>query len=193
MIKYSKNYNDIETERLILRALENKDSSAIIENLNDLNVSKWLLVVPYPYTKKDSLWWINHCREQARKKPAERKDYNFGIELRETGKIIGGIGLAKLDYFQGKAEVGYWLGVKYHGQGYGSEALNALLDLAFKKLKLRRLEAGVFAGNPSSGKLLEKYGFKIEGMKRKAVRCKADGKLKDEHIYGLLRSEWRKR
>lgn len=95
----------------------------------------------------------------------------------------------KVDRYQGIAEAGYWLGRKYHGQGYGSEALEAVIDFAFKRLKLRRLEAEVFRGNPSSGRLLEKYGFREEGLKRKARRSKADGKIKDEYIYGLLREE----
>ena len=76
--------------------------------------------------------------------------------------------------------------------GYGTEALGALLNFAFNKLKLRRVEAGVFFGNPASGKLLEKFGAKQEGLRRKSNRCKADGKIKDEIIYGLLKEEWKK-
>ena len=67
-----------------------------------------------------------------------------------------------------------------------------MIDFAFRTLKLNRLEAGVFAGNPSSGKLLEKFGFKEEGFKRKGARSKADGKIKDEVMYGLLRQEYRR-
>jgi len=191
MIKYSQKNTRIETERLILRAPEKRDIADIVRNLSDLRVSKWLLVVPYPYKRKDALWYINHSKEKAKESP--RKDYGYWIELKETSEVIGGIGLHKVDAFQGKGEVGYWLGVSHHQKGYGSEALEALLDFAFRKLKLRKLEAGVFAGNPSSGKLLEKYGFVQEGMKRKAVRCKADGKIKDELLYGLLRTEYKPR
>lgn len=188
MIKYSQKNSRIETERLILRQPSESDVKDIIRNLSDLKVTKWLLVVPYPYTKKDALWYINHHKEKLKKKP--RTDYGYWIELKETHEVIGGIGLGKIDFSAGVGTVGYWLGTKFHRKGYGSEALKALLDLGFKKLKLNRIEAGVFVGNPSSGLLLEKYGFKYEGCKRKAVRCKATGKIHDENLYGLLRSEY---
>jgi RimJ/RimL family protein N-acetyltransferase len=190
MIKYSKKNLRIETERLILRQPSIADISDIVRNLRDLNVSKWLLVVPYPYTQKDAIWYINHCKEKLKKKP--QSDYSYWIELKESGEVIGGIGLSGIKLDQGTGTVGYWLGVNHHQRGYGSEALEAVIDLAFNQLKLRRLEAGVLVGNPSSGVLLEKYGFKLEGLKRKAVVPKATGKIVDEHIYGLLREEYKK-
>jgi RimJ/RimL family protein N-acetyltransferase len=190
MTKYSQKNSRIETERLILRQPSGKDISDIIRNINNIKVSKWLLVVPYPYKQKDAIWYLNHCKEKLKEKP--RKDYSYWIELKETGEVIGGIGLAKVDICAGTGTVGYWLGENHWKYGYGSESLEALINLAFKRLKLRRLEADVFAGNPSSGKLLEKYGFKQEGYARKAVRCKADGKIKDKIIYGLLRGEYKK-
>jgi len=188
MIKYSQKNTRIETERLILRQPNKADISDVVRNLSNLEVSRWLLVVPYPYTRKDAQWYINHCAEKLKKKP--RTDYSYWIELKESGEVIGGIGLSGIKFDQGTGTIGYWLGTSHHRKGYGSEALEALIDLAFKRLKLRRLEAGVIVGNPSSGVLLEKYGFKLEGLKRKAVIPKATGKIVDEHIYGLLRREY---
>ncbi len=179
----------IRTERLLLRPLEMKDAKDVTGNVNNLNVTKWLLVVPYPYRLKDAKDWIESQTKKKKEKP--RKDYTFGIELLEERRVIGAIGLHKVDRYQGKADVGYWLGERYWKMGYGSEALEAVIEFAFGRLKLRRLEAGVFPRNPSSGKLLEKFGFKIEGFKREGVRCKADGKIKDEYIYGLLKREYR--
>jgi len=179
-----------ETERLRIRYLKNSDKKDLIKNINNLEVSKWLLVVAYPYKSKDAKGWISYCQKQDKKK--KRDAYDFGIELKEEKKIIGGIGINKIDNFQGTASVGYWLGKEYWRKGYGSEALNEILKFAFNKLKLRRIEARVFSGNPSSGKLLKKFGAKLEGTGRKAVRCKADKKIKDDLIYGLLKEEWRK-
>ena len=180
----------LETERLILRDVNKKDIKDIQKNINDLDVSKWLLVVPYPYKLKDAKWWVNHCQESYKKK--KRDKYSFGIELKEEKRLIGGISLDKIDKFQNNANIGYWIGKDYWKCGYGSEALNEILKFAFNKLKLRRINAGVFVGNSSSGKLLEKFGAKLEGVKRKGVRCKANGKIGDELFYGLLKSEWRK-
>ncbi|MDO8467842.1 MAG: GNAT family protein [Nanoarchaeota archaeon] len=178
----------LETKRLILRPLRMSDAKDIVENGNNLNISRWLLVVPYPYTLKDARSWIKHNQEKWKKK--KKEDYTFGIEIKEERRIIGGGGLHHVNGHS--AEIGYWIGEKYHNKGYGSEMLNALINFAFKRLKLSRLEAGVFAGNPSSGRLLEKYGFEKEGYKRQARVCKADGKVKDEILYGLLKKEYRR-
>lgn len=183
---------ELKTERLILRPVGKKktDLADMIEGCNNINVTKWLLVLPCPYTKKDALSWIKHCKENERKK--KKKSYEFSIELKSEKKVIGGLGLSSIDKVQGVATVGYWLNTKYHQKGYGSEALGAVLKFAFNELKLRRIEAGVFAGNPSSGKLLEKFGAKKEGFKIQARICKADGKIKDEILYGLLKEDWKK-
>jgi len=191
MIKFSKKNLSIETERLILRQPSKNDVADVIKNLNNLEVTKWLSVVPFPYTEKDALWFINHAREKVKIKP--RKDYGYWIELKGSREVIGGIGLSDIKEETGIGTIGYWLGTSHHRKGYGSEALEAIIGLAFNNLKLRRLEAGVFVGNPSSGVLLEKFGFKLEGMKRQAMKCKADGIIKDEYIYGLLREEYKPR
>jgi len=176
------------TERLILRPLKIFDANEIVEGLNNLNVTRWLFAVKYPYTIKDAKSWIKHTQVEFRKK--KKEGYHFGIELKKEKKIIGGIGLdIKGDY---KASVGYWINERYWKNGYGSEALKLILDFAFEKLKLQRLEAGVFVGNSTSGKLLEKFGAKKEGLKRKSQKCKADGKIKDEYIYGLLKEDYKK-
>lgn len=154
-----------------------------------MNVSKWLLAVPHPYKKSDAKWWIEHCQHNYRKR--KHDGYEFAIELKSESKLIGGIGLSKIKPDQGTATIGYWINPKYQRKGYGSEALKAVLDFAFNELKLRRIEAEVFVGNPSSGKLLEKFGAKKEGLKRKAKICKADGKIKDEFVYGLLKEEYK--
>ena len=166
------------------------DTKSIAENINNLNVSKWLLVVPYPYSLKDAKDWVKNCNKDAKAKP--RKEYTFGIELKQEKKIIGAIGIHKVDRYQGKATLGYWLGEKYWRNGYGSEATKEIINYVFKKLKLRRLEAGVFEENPSSGKLLEKFGFIKEGFKRESYKSKAEGKIRNEISYGLLKKDYMK-
>ena len=144
--------------------------------------------MPYPYTLKDARDWIKRNKEKWRKKPVE--DYAWGTELKTEPGIFGGIGIHHVDRYEGSGEIGYWLGARHHGNGYGTEALRAVVDFAFNRLKLRRLEAGVFDGNPSSGRLLEKLGFRHEGLKVKAKRAKSTGEIHDEHLYGLLREEY---
>ena len=181
----------LETKRLILREWNKKDINDSVEGLNNLSVSKWLAFVPHPYTRKDAKAWVNHCIEIS-KKGSKRDSYEFAIELKSEKKVIGGIGLDKISKFQGTAGGGFWLNQKYHKKGYGTEALGEKLKFAFNKLRLRRIENGFFKGNPSSFELQKKFGYKIEGMRREGLRCKADGKLKDEYITGLLKKDWKK-
>jgi len=181
----------LETKRLILRAWSEKDVDDLIEGLNDLRVSKWLLRVPNPYTKKDAERWIKYCHEND-KKGKKRDSYYFAIELKSEKKVIGGVDLERINKFRGTAGGGIWISAKYHGHGYGAEAFGERIKFAFDKLKLRRIENGYFKGNPSSLKMQEKFGYKLEGMKRRALKCVADGKIKDEYITGLLKEEWKK-
>ena len=180
----------LETKRLILREWNKKDIPDIIEGLNNLSVTKWLAFAPFPYTKKDAEAWIKYCEAVAKKLP--RTDYEFAIELKAEKKVIGGISLSKINEFQGTAGGGIWINAKYQKQGYGSEAFGERLKFAFNKLKLRRLDNGFIKGNPSSFKMQERYGYRIEGLRRKGFRCMADGKIKDEYITGLLKTEWKK-
>jgi [ribosomal protein S5]-alanine N-acetyltransferase len=171
------------TQRLLLRPIQKDDVDDIVEGINNLKVSKWLLKVPYPFKKKDAQEWI------ARKKK-KNNDLRFMLELKSEKKVIGAIGLHQINEVQGTASTFYWLSEKYWRSGYGSEALGAVLDVAFNKLNLRKVEAAVFVGNPASGKLLEKFGGQIEGLKRKSCISKATGKIMDEHIYGILKEDY---
>ncbi len=150
----------LTTERLILR---------------DLNI-------------KDAKEFINECTKETKIKP--RKNYNLGIELKSEKKVIGCVALSSVDKYQGTASLGCWIGEEYWRQGIGTEALKKLISFAFDKLKLRRVEAGVYVENKPSYSMIEKMGFKFEGTKIKSRRAKATGKIHDEKRYALLREEY---
>ncbi len=179
----------IKTKRLVIRELEKQDLTAIVEQVNNLNVSRNLDLVPHPYIKKDAEWFINHCKKEAKKKP--RENYELAIILKEEGTLIGVIGITHVDIFKKKATFGYWLGEKYWGKGIMSEAGKAMTDFGFTKLKLKRIEAGVYTGNIGSERVLQKLGFKYEGLARKAARPKSTGEFHDAKMYGLLRGDWK--
>ena len=181
----------LETKRLILREWRKTDAEDLVEGLNDFRVAKWLAFVPHPYAKKNAEEWIKYCIENS-KKGKGRSSYDFAIELKSEKKVIGGISLDRISKQHGTAGGGIWLKTKYQGGGYGSEAFGEKIKSAFETLKLRRLENGFFEGNSSSFKMQKRFGYKIEGTRRKAFRCMADGKIKDECITGLLKEEWRK-
>lgn len=177
----------LETERLIIRDYEDKDVADLVEGLNNINVSKWLGRVPYPYTKEHALNTIKNAKLQQLSNP--RTLYNFVIELKENGKVIGGTSLC-VDLVNLVGSGGIWINENYHGHGYGKEAFNKRIEFAFNKLGLRKIENGFFKGNESSKKMQLSLGYKIEGTRRKNYICKADGKIKSEVLTGLLKEEW---
>ncbi len=170
----------IATKRLILRPPTLKDIEDIVENVNNIRVSRYLAFVPYPYGIKDAKFFV---------KFSKKNPHNFGITLKSTGKIIGMIGLMNLNDFMKRAEVGYWLGEKYWRQGIATEALRAIVKYSFRKLKLVRLQAGVAVENKASIRLLKKIGFKKEGRRRMAFRAKSTGKWHDNYPFGLLSTD----
>lgn len=178
----------METERLTIRNWRVKDVDDLVEGLNNYNVSKWLAVVPFPYLKKHAEQWINYCINNDIEN--NKNGYEFCIELKSNQKVIGGMNVSAINKLNGTAGGGIWLNENFQGKGYGKEAFAEKIRFSFIELGLRKLENGFFEGNDSSKLLQEKFGYKIEGKRRKKYFCLADGELKDEVITGLLKEEW---
>jgi RimJ/RimL family protein N-acetyltransferase len=179
----------LETARLVLRDWTVDDIPDLIEGLNDLSVSRWLASVPHPYTKADAESWITYCTHLSEKGP-HRDAYEFAIELKSAQKVIGGVSLTRVSRLHGTAGGGIWINARYQGHGYGTEAFGEKIRFAFVDLRLRRLENGFFTGNDASFAMQRRFGYQLEGVRRQAYRCLADGTLKDECITGLLKDEW---
>ncbi|MCC8189284.1 MAG: GNAT family N-acetyltransferase [Planctomycetes bacterium] len=147
---------------------------------NNRNVSKWLHdIFPYPYRIADAQHWIAQANRESRR-------CNFAIEV--DGELAGGIGVRPLaDVHSGTGELGYWLGEPYWGQGIASQAVALLCRHAFDELVLIRLQALVFSGNTASQRVLEKNGFRREGVLRRHVR--KNGVITDAVLFARLRCE----
>ena len=176
------------TKRLILRKPEKKDVKDLVEGLNDLEISRYIPLMPHPYKRKDALNWIKTSEKNLKQKKPEKLPFN--IELKLEKKIIGGIGLHEIDYFAETANIGYWINRKYWKKGIISEAVKVLLDFGFYKLGLRRMGLIAYRDNVASNKVAKKFGFKLEGILRKSLKAKATGKIHDANTYGLLKEEW---
>jgi RimJ/RimL family protein N-acetyltransferase len=180
----------IEGKRIVLRTPEKSDARSIQENLNDKEVSRYTRIIPYPYTLRHARDFIKIAQQQQHRRGGSSREegYSFGIEIKQTHKIIGVISLTRLDCQNRNAEVGYWLGKKYWGRGLAKEALLGILDFGFGDLKLFRIYANVMHPNTASAKLLEKAGFELEGRMRKSVL--KDGEWLDELRYSMLEEEY---
>ena len=178
----------LKTERLVLRELAKSDAKDIKENANSKGISKYLVLMPYPYSLKDAKEFINHALEASMERP--RKEYNFGITLRGEGKVIGIISIDHMSMVHETGNIGYWLGENHHRKGYMTEAFRKVLDFSFNELELRQINMRAFVENVASNKLISNMGFVYEGTRIEALKDKATGKLHDEHIYRLLRKEY---
>ena len=87
--------------------------------------------------------------------------------------------------------MGYWLGLAYLNQGYGTEAVNAVLAYGFNQRHLHRIYAPHFLNNPASGRVLQKVGIMFEGRMREHYRC--FGEYVDVELYAMLEQDYRRR
>lgn len=180
----------IETPRLTLRPWGDEDVDQLARGLNDLDVAGWLAFVPHPYSTEDAARWIARCRgiPTANGQPTA---YEFAIELKPEGQLIGGVSLNKIDRESGTAGGGIWLADGFQGQGYGSEAFEAKIRFAFRDLGLSKLVNGYFDGNQASWAMQRRLGYRPAG--EVPVRCMADGRQTIEHVTTLLRGDWEAR
>ncbi len=110
-----------------------------------------------------------------------------GITL--NGELIGYADLAQINPLEARASLGYAIGnSSLWGQGFGFVGARLMLELAFENLKLERVTAEVNAANTRSLRVLEKLGFKLEGVLRQHETYR--GVRGDVHLFGLLREEF---
>ncbi len=118
----------------------------------------------------------------------EDEGYSFHVFTR-AGLLLGGIGLSQVRRgIAQTAVLGYWIGQRHARQGYTGEATRLVLDLAFRKLGLHRVEASFIPDNIASRTLLERAGFRQEGFAR--AYLKIAGEWADHLLYAILEDEW---
>lgn len=169
-----------ENKKFILRTVQKGDEFDIVKNINDKTISRNTAAIPYPYKLEDAKSWVGKCLKELNKK--EPKSISFYIVI--NNEVIGCVGLHDI-VKNHKAEIGYWLARKYWGKGIMPEAVKIVTDFGFKKLKLKRLYAGVYSFNPPSMRVLEKNGYKLEGIFKKDI--KKFGKLFDKHVFAKVK------
>ena len=175
----------LQGERIELRPLVDKDVTALLAIFGDPEVIKYWTSPPLRdlAAAKKLLGEINE-------KFATRRLFQWGIASRETGELLGTCGLGSVLLKHRRAEVGFVLRRDKWGRGLATEALRVLLAFCFEKLDLHRIEADVDPQNERSLRLLERQGFRREGLLRE--RWHHLGESRDGIFLGLLRGEWPK-
>jgi len=170
----------LETTRLRLRPYSGADIAELLPLIGTREVAATTLRIAHPYTEQDARAFLEMIEDSNR--------IWLAIVLRTDGRQIGGAGLT-VDRQHQHAELGYWLGAPYWGQGYATEAAQEMLRYGFEDLGLHRIFASHFKHNPASGRILKKLGMGYEGCQREHLR-KWD-QFVDSELYGILRQEWK--
>ncbi len=119
---------------------------------------------------------------------SEIYNYTFAIEQASDNRFIGLLGLKLGHPKYQRAEVWYKLHPDYWRNGFGAEAVIAVLGFGFGQLKLHRIEAGCAVDNVASVKLLEKVGMTREGRKRKVLPLQSG--WSDNYEFAMLETDW---
>lgn len=174
----------LETERLILRRIETSDAEDMFNNwASDPEVTKFLTWPPHASvdeTKTTVENWINSYSDPA--------FYNWVIELKDTGAVVGDISVVRMNEKVESADIGYCMGKAWWGCGIMAEALKAVVDYLFADVGLNRVAACHDKNNPNSGRVMDKAGMQVEGILR-ASGLNQQG-VCDMVWHSILRAEW---
>lgn len=110
------------------------------------------------------------------------------FRIEKDKEVIGEIKFTRIRWFNRKAELSIIIKKEYQQKGYGKKAMKQIMNFAFNKMNLHRLEAEIIEYNKVSIALIEKLGFKKEGTLRQAKY--SQGKYWDIFRYGILRNEF---
>ena len=146
---------ELHTDNLVIKKPSEKHLKSLIKELNNWNISKWLIEVPYPYSIDDAKYWI---------KKTKQDQYSFNIYLKN--KLIGGLSLTN-QRENSKWELGYWIGEEYWGNGYAIEACENLISYFFSNTNNSIIYASHMKDNIKSKKIIIKLGFKLVSSGKK--------------------------
>jgi RimJ/RimL family protein N-acetyltransferase len=174
----------LTTQRLVLRPLTLDDAPAVTRLAGRREIADTTLSIPHPLSEPQAREWIaKHGHPEN-----AGKEIVFGITMKEQDQLIGAVGLRDIDPAHLQVELGFWVAVEHWGQGYATEAVQALLRFAFEHLGLNRVHAHHMVRNPASGRVLQKVGMKQEGLLRQRVR--KWGVFEDVVVCAILSGEW---
>jgi [ribosomal protein S5]-alanine N-acetyltransferase len=171
----------LETEDYLLRRLQDTDAEAIFHYFSDDEVTKYYDFNTYKHIE-EAVRFISSKEKLFQ----EGRGIRWGITTKDNpSKVIGTIGFHNWNKHSHKAEVGYELSKEFWGQGVMSRLLPIVIQYGFHTMELNRIEALFHPDNIGSRKVLEKAGFKFEGILEEYVLIK--GNFLDTAVMSLLK------
>lgn len=173
----------IFTKRLVLRPWDASDAESLYEYAKDPSIGPM------------SGWPVHTSLENSREiiRDVLSVDGTFAVTIKGNTVAIGSIGLmigdnSNLGLSDLEAEIGYWIGVPFWGNGYIPEAVQELLRYGFEELRLAAIWCGYFDGNDKSKRVSEKYDFRFVRTEKKELPLIGETKL--EHITCITKDKW---
>ena len=175
----------LDTPRLRLRPYRPEDAPEVFALYSDPRVVRY-----WSFPAWNSPAQATAYIERALGEMGAGRTLPWAVARREDDRVVGTATLFFLYPEQGRAELGFSLRPELQGQGYASEGVRAVLAHAFDTMRLRRVEADVDPRNAPSRRVLERVGFREEGLLR--ARWQVAGETCDSAFYGLLAEEFRR-
>ena len=176
-----------ETERLIIRGPLPDDGpplrAAVLESQAELR--PWM---PWAVDVMNEEAYRVRVRE-GRLKFLAREDLWMMLTLKESGMIIGGSGLHRIDWRVPRFEIGYWVRTSHAGLGYITEAVNGITRFAFETLGAQRVEIRCDVQNVRSADVARRAGYTLEGTLRHDARDHLSGQLRDTYVFAQIRED----
>lgn len=174
----------METERLIMRPWQESDAAAMFRYASDPDIGP-IAGWPTHTSVENSLEIIRTVFSAPE---------TYAVVLKESNEPVGSCGIMFADGLhtaemrQGEAEIGYWIGKPYWGQGLIPEAVKKLLARCFNELHLDTVWCGYYEGNAKSKRVCEKCGFKFHHTNRDIVSPLGDKRT--EHFYRMSKEDY---
>jgi len=175
----------IKTDRLVLKILQPKDAALVTAFLRRGSEIFEKYESAKTATYYTELFQQGVLENEYSAMRLRRYLRYYVFKKNNPNVIIGTVSFGNVsDSPYNSSTIGYKFDPFFHGQGYATEAINAVIDTAFSYLHLHRLLAFVMPENEASIKLIERVGFKREGMMEKAINIR--GHWEDHFLYALL-------
>ncbi|CAM4467138.1 ribosomal-protein-alanine N-acetyltransferase [Paenibacillus endophyticus] len=173
----------MNNNRVYIRLMADKDS----EQLHAIRQRNYYFFKPFEPIRPDEYFTLEEQRRiiQAGIKGAEEdRNYVFGVFEKQSESLMGRIELSGVvrGPFQ-NASLGFFMDEVHNGKGYMTEAIGLVLEYAFSEVGLHRIQAGVMPRNLASVRVLEKAGFRYEGLAKRYL--KINGEWEDHALYAI--------
>ena len=181
----NKGTKTMETHRLILRPFREGDAPAMFRNwAHDSVVTEYLTWEPHASEHVTEALVERWARETAE----DPSVYQWAIELKSIGEVIGSLSAMHVDEQTQSVELGWCIGRRWWGQGIMPEAGSAVISYLFSEVELNRVAAKHDTRNAKSGRVMQKIGMTQEGVLRQGGHSNAG--VGDIAVWSILRSEY---